>query len=198
MGINKPPTEPVPGEAELVRSLMPQARRAAVTFAKRHPCDFEEAYSDALLGLLHAVRSHDPARSPLGPWAELKMKRAMLDGLRVRDHLARRHRREGGGPAAPLSLDFALPGGGREVLARDVLASPEPPPGSALEEEEEAMRLLAPLGPSKRELLWRWLVEGKPQTEAAAAFNVGYSRASYLCAEALRALRVRLTGRASL
>ena len=68
---------------DLVREHWGLARHAAAKVARRGR-DFDDAFSDALLGLWVAVLTHRPDRGRFGAHAGMCITRAMIDGVRHR------------------------------------------------------------------------------------------------------------------
>lgn len=102
-----PWSRPVPGEEQLLTSLLPLARRAAVAYARRSrgARSTDEAYSDALLALLEAIRLHDVARGPLEVRAAVLARARIIDGVRKACMVPRRALRRGVQPPMPLDTD---------------------------------------------------------------------------------------------
>lgn len=68
--------------------------------------DFDERLADAYLGLVQAARSFDPSRGvQFGTYAYTRVRGAIQDGLRQRDHLTQPMRAAGRDDPAPVSLD---------------------------------------------------------------------------------------------
>lgn len=58
-----------------------------------HYEDIEELTSDALLGLTYATKKYNPQLSSFRKYAAIKIRGAIIDGLRERDHLTRKERK---------------------------------------------------------------------------------------------------------
>lgn len=85
----------VANEVELINAHLERAQKHARIFACRRLVCFDDAYSDALLGLLIGVRTHDPGRdAQLTTWLYRKMTWAMYNGLRERDWLTKTQRQQ--------------------------------------------------------------------------------------------------------
>lgn len=87
-----------------------------IAWKMRHPCEeFDEVYADALLGLARALNTWN-GWGLFGGWAAVKIRCAILDGRRRRDHLTRWTR--AGHPVAesraPLSLNEIVADGDKQ------------------------------------------------------------------------------------
>lgn len=68
---------------QLVEELYTYAKRLAAGFAQRCPSvDRDEIESGAMLGVAFTVRSYDPAKGPLMPYARKRIMHYMLEALR--------------------------------------------------------------------------------------------------------------------
>lgn len=83
-----PIEEPVPNEEELVKKYLPVAMRAydrvrrSSSVSLKHWKD--EMISDTHLGLLRAIRTHDPTQGDIKPWIFFKVMYEVIDGIKNR------------------------------------------------------------------------------------------------------------------
>lgn len=73
----------------LVRHYWPLVRTAAAAVKRPRHLALDELESHASLGLLDALQRYDPARGPFEQYALLRMRGAVLDGVRSHDRLKR-------------------------------------------------------------------------------------------------------------
>lgn len=187
----------------LVEVYRPLVERIAWKLTRTLPNDVlatgDDLISEGTLGLMQAIEGFDPARNTqFQTYATLRIRGAMVDGLRVLDWVPRlERRREKQGLATPLalgSLDEA-------VYTTD---AGEPVPRGALLEDRAApaaeSRLLAAdtwrellrgLGQRERLLLILYYGEGLTLREAGVHIGVSESRASQMLAQALRWIRAQ-------
>lgn len=92
-------------EADLVEKYLPlavwMARRKAIAKKCTDPDALESA---ALVGLLRAVRTHDPAKTKIVTWVNVCVQSAMADEMRNLDHLSRHNRKKHNARQAAVDL----------------------------------------------------------------------------------------------
>lgn len=172
-------------EDDVIRASLGLARQAARRFARSRPVNWEDAYADALVGLLKAVRTHCPTGgSSFKNWAFHYMRSAMLDGLRNRNASRRRHN-----ASAPVSLEHTLDRRGKPL--RDVVPDRRPVP-CASEVREALNYLLVTCSRRAQDLLIKRYVEGKSMLMIAGELDISESRVSQALKEVLDELHERV------
>jgi RNA polymerase sigma factor (sigma-70 family) len=179
-------------EDDLAERYLPLARQLAGRFCFKCPVDYDETFSDAQLGLLNGIRSYREERqASLKTWLTWKIRSAMLDGLRRRDHLARSHRKimAAAGEPAPYVLSLtAARGDDDELTFEKSLVSPIPSPAAVLEGKDELAALLRKLYPDERWLAVAVFVDEKLLQDIAAEMGLSPTRIS----QRVKKLRTRL------
>jgi RNA polymerase sigma factor (sigma-70 family) len=155
--------------AHLVSSAAAGARRAQSS----RP-DFDELWSDGALGLLHAIRTHEPERGELEPYARICIRRAIRDGLR-----SRLRWRAAASAAAHVPLDEIGELGQSPDVSADVLA---------------IRAALASLRPLDRRVLELRHVFGHSIAECAEILTLSSSRVTELAVRGAAELRSHLAG----
>lgn len=183
-------------EAILVRDWLPLARSLARKAAYVFRLDPRECESRAQLELLLAIRSHDPARQPLGCYLKAKVWLALLDlkrsewGERATTHASRAIRR----PVSLAEVVHSADDSGREVTLGDCLPAPAEPPDTE-DEARHARRLLVGLTTGERHAVWRHVVEGAILREVGDELGVTRGRVSSVLQGALAWLLYGLEAR---
>lgn len=169
---------PVPDEEALVARYVPLARRLAASFVVRSGglADPMEAFSGAMLGLLEAVRGHDPSRGAI-----LKTHVRNVIVCRILDST-----RQGGGPISR----GAWRRGFRRPLSLDALEQPDlvtppvmPDAGPELRDEVKAVLRRLPCGRLRRAFALYHL-DGLTCAEVGRELGVCESMISLALAEA--------------
>lgn len=101
--------------SELIASVMPMVRSIARELYFKTPAEYDDLVSDGSLGAIIAADHFDPDRGfKFSTFAAHRIRGAMLDGIRERDHLSRRMRQlaeeEDTRYQAPISLDKTIDG----------------------------------------------------------------------------------------
>jgi len=167
---------------------MTLARKLAFRLARTLPrfVDADALESDAMLGLVQAARTFDPDRgASFATYACVRIRGAMLDGLRERQHL-----RQTEVPLVFLSLDKPIgrDGDGRPATLGDVLPNGEEPVGAEAETRETIAAMLRRAGPRDAQDLEDHYLHGITQEDIAARRGLSPSRIS----QRLKAARLRL------
>jgi len=188
-----------------VQQGLPLVRRVAGKMAAKHRIDEREATALGNLGLVQAARSFQGSGGlPFLAWASIRVRGAILDGLRsggaapmlVCHHRGGAAARSGrvaryvAGMATARDLGMVTPRGG---LAH---ALHTPSPEDALARADERLlldRALWRLAPVERAFIERVYFGGETLTEASRAVGCSKSWGSRLHARALRQLRRFMT-----
>jgi RNA polymerase sigma factor FliA len=189
---------------------MPWVRAAARRVARRAgpAVDVDELVGLGSEGLVQAARSYDPGRGvPFAAWARLRVRGAMLDGLRAAAPGPRPARLGRGGAAAPdpeenrrarfataraegLLFDAA------EEAEGPVATAPSDAGPEAVASRRQIRRLVAravgQLPSAEAELVRRHVLDGQSLGQAARSLGLGADRASQLYRRALGRLRAQL------
>lgn len=172
----------------LVAEHVRLARRLALLLSRSLPAfvDPDALESDAMLGLVQAARTFDAGRGvSFATYATLRIRGAMLDGLRERQHLRT-------SKAIPRMLSLSLPVGwaddGRPDTLEDRIAADQEPVGAEAERRDEIDWLLSRAGTRGRRELECYYLEGERQERIATRFGLSASRIS----QRLSATRRRL------
>ena len=189
---------------ERVREGLPIVRAMAARMAVLHPIDPREAVAFGNLGLLQAARSlHGKAGMPFRAWAAIRVRGAILDGMRCTGRVARpvcSRRGDATAKAGRVSRYFA-----GMATARDagiVVTSADAPDGRmpspeeaflAAEQQLTLRRAIARLPRLERAIIESHYFHGKTLTEASRAVGTSKSWGGRLHAKALRRLRRELS-----
>jgi RNA polymerase sigma factor for flagellar operon FliA len=188
---------------------MPWVRAAARRVARRAgpAVDVDELVGLGSEGLVQAARSYDPGRGvPFAAWARLRVRGAMLDGLRAAapgprpvrlgrggaaaDPEARRRERFATARAEGLLFDAA------EEAEGPVAAAPSDAGPEAVASRRQIRRLVAravgELPGAEAELVCRHVLGGESLGQAARSLGLGADRAAQLYRRALGRLRAQL------
>lgn len=157
---------------------MTLARKLAFCLARTLPrfVDADALESDAMLGLVQAARTFDPDRGvSFATYANRRIRGAMLDGLRERQHL-----RQTEIPIVFVSLDNPIGSDddGRPATLGDVLPNGKEPVGAAAESREEVAKLLRPLDPRDAQSMQDRYLYGATQQDIALRRGLSPSRIS--------------------
>ena len=176
-----------PGADRLAESHLGFARALARRLAGTLPrhVDPEALESDAVLGLLLAARSFDPARGvAFTTYAAWRIRGAMLDGLRDRRGIGRDW-------TFPVIRSLSTPvrdANGREMTIGDFLETGEQAVGDDLERRDQVDHLLKSLRDDERRLVREFYFEGLTQKRISRRRGVSASRIS----QALKSARQRM------
>lgn len=183
---------------ELVEAHIDLAKKAAHHARIVGLDEWDDVYSDALLGLWDAARRYDETRGvPFGSFAWQRMVGAAGDGRRERDHVSRSVRARGGVPVVA-SLDAEVYVGrdsaGHGLTLADVL----PDPHDALEELDTAttawerhveLAHWVEQLPADDRYVVQGLLDGRTLAEIGAELGVTESRACQISGRAVSRLR---------
>jgi RNA polymerase sigma factor (sigma-70 family) len=155
-------------EDALIRLHWPLARLLAGKHGRgRLRSDDGERLSDALLGLLRAVRTHRPHWLHLHAWIERKVRGALLDGDRERSVMSRSLTKE-----VVAGRREALHPATRQELPDGIFSLPdcrEEAPDASLVRRDLLGRLLRDLSVSERSTVERYYLDGLTHAQIAAA-----------------------------
>ncbi len=160
----------------LIVEHMRLARRLAFRFGRTLPrfVDGDALESDAMLGLIQAARTFDPNRGvAFTTYATVRIRGAMLDGLRQREHCRR-------SVMPPEFVSLSTPVGrdddGRAMMLGDLLPAPaQRSVGHALELRDEAEHVMRDWKPQLSRTLRDMHLRGLNQREVAGKHRVSQS-----------------------
>jgi RNA polymerase sigma factor FliA len=137
---HRSPRSEDPGEIAWIPFVRSLARQLLKTAPASESLDDLEG--DGYEALIHALATFDPHNgASLASWISLKVRGAMIDGLRRRQPgpYRRREERERLGSVEFVPLDAPVNGGGADLTLADVLADREAVPVPDLVEERELL-----------------------------------------------------------
>jgi RNA polymerase sigma factor (sigma-70 family) len=154
-------------QQQLVNDNLALARHVARPFRLRWRQQADDITSAAVLGLCEAAASFDPSRGlKFVTFAHRRIRGAVIDHLRslVPPPFARTP------DLAPTILPLLSET--EDVAVRLIGAEPPEPPGQALEESDDAERLLRRLPPRQQQVLRRLVFDAQNHTAVAAALGL--------------------------
>lgn len=161
-----------------------------------HCVSLEDRTQDAVLGLVDAARSFDPARGvKFETHAYARVIGEILDAERSAGtgpavKISRRARENGYAEIKVTSVEACNMannlGGGRDAIASDFLFVDDAPPiADAVDRRDAIDRALTSLSVKEREAVRLYWLEGRTMKQAAAAIGVSESRVSQVMSDVL-------------
>lgn len=187
-----------------VRDGLVVVRAMAARFAALHAIDATDAAAFGNIGLVEAAQSfRTSAGVPFRAWAAIRVRGAILDGLRTTGRLpqstcrrgtpterAARAARHFAGMATAIEMGLVAPNGAEP---RDV-RTPSPERALLVAEHQRALRhAMARLSPTERAIVEEIYFAERSLTDASRSVGLSKSWASRIHARALRSLRRELT-----
>lgn len=155
--------------------------------------EYEDLLQDAWLGAIDAVSRYDESQGwALSTFAHRRVRGAIIDGIRTRDHLSRSHRqrlRDAGETLSVLSLDadYSLVGarGDASYSLTEVIEDPTASEAFAHIEDSDAVRkAVARLPERMRHVVVEYYWGGRTLADIARSLGVTESRACQIIAKA--------------
>ena len=151
-----------------------------------------EMAADAAIGLMQAIDRWDPAKGAFGPYAYVRCRGAILDAMRVGDHLSRAHRAklkaaDAVAPEKALSLEYLADDDEGRPLIETLGCDGDIAERTAVRCDLGAA--IASLPDRHRDALTSWM-GGERMASIAVRLGVTEARVSQLCTEARRAIGV--------
>ena len=165
------------------------AKRLAGRYVGVEKC---ELHQDGWLGVIDASRRFDPAvGATFASFAERRIRGAMVDGMRQRDHLPRRSKLRG------KVLTIPLPN--NDYDDKDKRYSREPSPGSRIADLDEVRQRFAAAGTKRDQCLALTLIhaKGMQNKDVARVIGVTNGRVCQILAKARASLAAYATSGAA-
>jgi RNA polymerase sigma factor (sigma-70 family) len=174
---------------------MDLVRRLACSLRRRLPqelVDLEELQADGFEALVRASRDYDPSKGPFVPYALMRCRGAMIDGLRRRMLTSRTDRERGVEEPKLVSLEQPV---GDDVCIEDQLADPDATTAEDViervnaEARSDLVRDLDRLPKRYQRILRARFVQRRSQREVAAAEGISPSRIDQIQRKSRRRLQ---------
>ncbi len=166
---------------------------AAVRRARPKGAEWDDVAQDAMIGLWQAMKRFDPARGEFSTYATYRVRGAIVDGRRRRNHLSRAAQIKATRRAAEADLQYALTGRAERPsipLRVDFdtisLSQSDSEKNSAFEREDLAALFRRRLPARQAEVMTRYYLRGETQPQIAASLAMSVCTISQALSWAVR------------